>query len=140
MSDKEEVQMDLEEAILRYRTRDDYLDKRGRELLDGTPMAPPIGYKKQPSMIDNIRNMVRSEVLRSHVESAGFETFEEADDFDVGDDYDPTSPYEIDFDPPAAQPQGASGPGSTSNPPEPPKAAHEPPAASAAPPQSPAEK
>jgi len=73
----------------------------GREIVSNVPMAPPLGWKKQPSMIDHIRNLVRSERLRQEVESAGFETPEEADDFDVGDDYDPSSPYEHNFDPPA---------------------------------------
>lgn len=31
-------------------------------------------------------------------EEAHMETFEEADDFEVGDDYDPQSPYELDED------------------------------------------
>lgn len=75
------------------------LNQLGQELLDPTPIAPPVGYKKQPSMVDHIRNMVRSELLRAHAESEGFGSFEEEDDFDVGDDYEPTSGYENDFDP-----------------------------------------
>lgn len=65
------------------------------------PIAPPLGYIKQPSITERIRDMVRSEHLRLAAESAGAETFEEANDFDVGDDYDPSSPYEEVFDPPA---------------------------------------
>lgn len=75
------------------------LDDRGRELLDPRPVAPPVGYKRQPSMVEHIRNMVRSEMLRSAAENAGMESFEDADDFVVGDDYDPASPYEGDFEP-----------------------------------------
>lgn len=71
----------------------------GAEILDSTPMAPPVGYKKQPSMVEYIRDMVRSERLRQEAEAAGAETWEEADDFDVGEDYDPSSPYEGDFEP-----------------------------------------
>lgn len=78
------------------------LDQGGRETLDPTPMAPPIGYNKQPTMVDHIRNLVRSERLAEEVRRAGFETAEEADDFEVGDDFDPTSPYEHNFDPPVA--------------------------------------
>lgn len=74
-------------------------DERGAEILDPTPVAPPIGYKRQPSMVEHIAAMVRSERLRQEAEAAGAETWEEADDFDVGDDYDPGSPYEGDFDP-----------------------------------------
>lgn len=63
----------------------------GQELPDPTPVAPPVGYKKQPSMADIIREQVR---LAKLAEEAGVETFEEANDFEVGDDFDPDSPYE----------------------------------------------
>lgn len=78
------------------------LDDKGREILDTTPIAPPIGFREHPSMAEVIRDMVRSERLRQEAEAAGVETFEEADDFDVGDDddFDPSTPYENDFDPP----------------------------------------
>lgn len=94
------------------------LDENGHEIPDPTPMAPPIGYKRQPSLAEQIRAMVRSEKLRQEAEEAGAETFDEADDFDVGDDYDPRSPYEHDFDPgveadppsfPAPTPASAAG-------------------------------
>lgn len=75
------------------------LDEFGREVLDSTPMQPPIGYHRTPSLAEQIRSMVRSEKLALEAEAAGAETFEEADDFDVGDDFDPTSPYEQEFDP-----------------------------------------
>jgi len=75
------------------------LDKHGHEIPDPTPMAPPVGFMERPSMVDIIRNMVRSEALRQAAEQSGSETFEDADDFEVGDDYDPSSPYEDQFDP-----------------------------------------
>lgn len=71
------------------------LNESGQEILDGRPMAPPVGYKKQPSMMDNIREMVRSERLRMEVEAAGAETFEEANDFYVEDDPFPSSDHEF---------------------------------------------
>ena len=64
------------------------LDARGAEVLDPTPMAPPVGYRRQPSLAEQIREMVRSERLAAEVEAAGAETFEEADDFDIEDDCD----------------------------------------------------
>lgn len=73
-------------------------DEQGRELMDPTPIAPPIGYKKSPSISEQIRTMIRSEHLRREAEEAGYETFEEADDFEVGD-FDPKSPYEEIFEP-----------------------------------------
>jgi len=75
-----------------------YLTPDGREKPDPTPVAPPIGYLKQPSMWEQMREMVRREMSAAAVAS-GAESFEEADDFDVGDDFDPTSPYEEVFDP-----------------------------------------
>lgn len=92
------------------------LDANGKFYGNPTPVAPPIGYKKQPSLHEQIREMVRSEKLRQEVEAAGFETLEEADDFDVGDDYDPTSPYEYNFDPdpgPRPPPAAAGSPQQT---------------------------
>lgn len=66
-------------------------------------IAPPLGYKKQPSMVEHIRNMVRSEQLRVAAEKAGAETFEEADDFEVDDDPAPIGSaemFEREFEPP----------------------------------------
>lgn len=70
------------------------LNDRGELLPDPTPMAPPIGYKPQPSMMQLIRDQVL--LASKEAAAAGFETEEEADDFDVGDEPEITSPYEID--------------------------------------------
>jgi len=75
-----------------------FLDEEGREIMDPTPIAPPVGYKRQPSMVEIVRDMIKSERLRLEAEHAGMESFEEADDFEV-DDYDPSSPYEEHFEP-----------------------------------------
>lgn len=75
------------------------LDGGGAEKLDSTPMQPPLGYNPQPSMFDVMKDMIRRE--REQLEREGFETPEEADDFDIDDDVDPESPYEHSFDPPA---------------------------------------
>lgn len=76
----------------------------GFEIPDPTPMAPPIGYKRQPSLAEQIREMVRSEKLAQEAAAAGAETFEEADDFDVEDDEFPASPYEMSDLEPRPQP------------------------------------
>lgn len=90
-------------------TREQYLakitargfDKDGNFIPDPTPMAPPVGYKKQPSMVDIVRDMVRSEKLAQEAREAGHETFEESEDFDVGDEPDlRRSGYENDLDTP----------------------------------------
>lgn len=74
-------------------------DEQGREMMDPTPIAPPIGYKKSPSITEQIRAMITSERLRQEVEAQGYETFEESDDFDMAEDPDPKSPYEEQFEP-----------------------------------------
>lgn len=54
---------------------------------DPVPIAPPIGYKRQPSMTEIVRNAIASERLKMEAELAGYETFEESEDFDVDDDF-----------------------------------------------------
>lgn len=91
------------EPVHRKSLQDHMHDEYGRELLSPVPVAPPVGYTKHVSLAEQIRAMVRSEALRYHAETSGYESFEEADDFDVGDDFDPRSPYEVDFEPPAVE-------------------------------------
>lgn len=88
-----------------YGMRPERLDDHGREVLDPTPIAPPIGWKPEPSMVEIIRAQIAGERLRQEAEAAGKESFEEADDFDVDDDFDPSSPYEEIFDPAPAAPR-----------------------------------
>lgn len=75
------------------------MDKDGSEMPDPTPMAPPVGYVKQPSMWDIQREAIRAaklELARELAEEAGFESPEEADDFDVDDDPEIQTRYQID--------------------------------------------
>lgn len=90
------VQIDLEELIDAKQAGRGYVHDGDayRFLPDPTPIAPPIGYQKLPSMFDRVRDMVRSEQLRQAAIDNGDETFEEADDFDVGDVDDFQTPYE----------------------------------------------
>lgn len=89
--------------------------KNGEEIPDSTKPEVPLGFKKPESLAEQVRRLVRSEQMRLAAQSQGFETFEEADDFDVGDDFDPRSPYEEVFDP-TADPE-APVPGATEPPP-----------------------
>lgn len=75
-----------------------YLDAYGREIPNPTPLAPPIGYKRSPSIAEQMRAMIRQ--VSEEAKMAGAETEDEANDFDVGDpfDYDPETPYEHDFE------------------------------------------
>lgn len=85
--------MSLKEKLSRFARR---LNERGQEIPDPTPVAPPVGFVRQKSLAEQIREMVRSERLRQEVEAQGYETFEEADDFDVDeDDPLPFTPYQV---------------------------------------------
>lgn len=76
-------------------------DSEGGEQLDTTPIAIPSGIKKQPSLFEQINQAVRLQKLRdadgdpNNIE----ETDEEADDFEVGEDFEPLSPHENDHIP-----------------------------------------
>ena len=71
---------------------------------DPVPIAPPIGYKKQPTMVELVRSMVQSERLALEAQLAGYETFEESEDFDVDDPDDmPRSRHEHDDRQPTIQ-------------------------------------
>lgn len=89
----------LETEAKSYKSNLGRLDERGRELLDGRPMEPPVGYNPQPSLMEKIRKMVYDAQIQRDLEKAGAETFDEANDFDVGDDYDPSSPWEQYYEP-----------------------------------------
>lgn len=80
------------------------LNPDGTPILDPTPIAPPIGYKKHPSMVEIIRDTVRSENLARLARESGAETFEESEDFEIGDEPpERQSPWENEFDPPLAE-------------------------------------
>lgn len=94
-------QMDLEEYIAKMKAKG--YDRDGNVVLSPIPIAPPIGYKKSPSMVEIVRDMVRSERLRQELADSGAETFEESEDFDIPDEEHLHSPYENDFDPPVEE-------------------------------------
>lgn len=53
---------------------------------------------QRDSLGERVRAAILSEKLAREALEAGQETFDEADDFNVGDDYDPSSPYEEVFE------------------------------------------
>lgn len=74
-------------------------DENGGEVLDPTPMQPPLGYKRSLSLSEQIAQQVRIAHLKILEDSAVSETEDEADDFEVGDDFEPLSQYENDHMP-----------------------------------------
>lgn len=67
---------------------------------DPNPMQIPAGFRRPPTLAEQVARLVRSERFMQEARDAGFETFEEAEDFDIDDDpVDPSTPYEPFFDP-----------------------------------------
>lgn len=74
-------------------------DENGGEVIDPTPMQPPLGYKKTLSLSEQIAQQVRIANLKILEDMALEETEDEADDFNVGEDFEPYSPHENDHMP-----------------------------------------
>lgn len=81
----------------------------GREYPDPVPMAPPVGFQQPPDLMTMIRTMVQHEEFKRIADQEGFDTFEEAGDFDVDYDMpDPLTPHEMLFYPPDERPKNGS--------------------------------
>lgn len=72
------------------------LNEKGHEIPDPRPVAVPARFLRPPSRFDEMRALLNA--ARQDALSRQLETPEEADDFDVGEDYDPTSPWELTAD------------------------------------------
>lgn len=84
------------------------LDKHGREVPDPRPVEWPANLKRPLTLQEEIQRFVRVEMSQRAAEH-GMESFEEADDFDVGDEDEWQSPYEMtemqeETPPPTAEP------------------------------------
>lgn len=81
-----------------YRTTDknNRHNEDGHEILNPTPMQPPLNYRAQPSLAEQIRQQVRAYAALQDMEP---ETEEEADDFEIEDDPQPISRWENDMIP-----------------------------------------
>ena len=74
------------------------IDEFGREIFSGEQVALPIHFTRKKSIHEQLREMI---LAMKHVEREGYETFEDADDFDVDDfheDFQDLPSYEADFD------------------------------------------
>lgn len=72
------------------------LDDEGREVLDQTPIALRV-KRRVVTDFEDIRKIIRREISDA-ASRGGAETFEEANDFDVDDEVDFTSPHEYTAD------------------------------------------
>lgn len=73
-------------------------DELGREVPDSLPMEVPLGMKRPESLAEQVQRLVRNSIS-AHAEIHGQETFAEADDLELDDEFDPYTPYETQFDP-----------------------------------------
>lgn len=82
----------------------------GQEFPNPVPVAPPIGFVPTEPVHVLMQRMVLAEVRRQREAELGEEvdSEEDAEDFEVGDDYDPSTPYEYDFDPRDPWPMSAA--------------------------------
>lgn len=69
------------------------LDEKGHEILDDTPVAIPVKFMRAQTLTDQVRALISVHASQRAADD-GFETFEEANDFDIPDEYDPASIHE----------------------------------------------
>lgn len=98
----DEIEYDVSEIPARGGWTDDPGDGRavllpdGREVLNPLPMAPPVGYRPEPT----IQELVHQMILRHHAglaEDEEVDTIEDAEDFDIPDELEPMSMYEVEM-------------------------------------------
>jgi len=81
--------------LLKKSNRPAGLPETGRmERPDPTPIAKPVGFNRPPSIREQIQQALRAHLANAVDDEA--ESLEEADDFDVDDDPELKSPYEVD--------------------------------------------
>lgn len=111
------------------------LDEHGFEHPDPTPVEMPTRLRLPQRQVDRVRELVRRE-LSQRAQEEGFESFDEADDFEIEGE-DPISPYEEIFEPQSGTPlakQPLKGDDPPGDPPQAPSAAKPPAPAGDAPP------
>lgn len=74
------------------------LDENGHEVPDPRPMSIPSGFKRPESLAEQVQRLV-ARGISDYAAARGGESWEEANDFEVDDDFDPSTPYEEFFDP-----------------------------------------
>lgn len=76
-----------------------FLDEHGHEIPDPQPVEIPARFKRPETLAEQIRRVTQG-ALSLQAQEQGFESFEEAEDFEIDDDsFDPSSPYEEIWDP-----------------------------------------
>lgn len=74
---------------------DEKYNMSGHEIMDNTPIAVPTRFRRSLTLQEQIQLMIKRDMSRL-AQQNGYETYEEADDFDVDDDPEMKSPYQLD--------------------------------------------
>lgn len=69
-------------------------DQFGREICNPLSLAPPVGYTPEPTVMELIERQLALR-LQQLAGTDEVDSMEEADDFDMEEEWDPTSLYEI---------------------------------------------
>lgn len=69
----------------------------GQEIPDPNPIAVPLKFTRPETMDEKIRRLIRSSELARRAQAEGFETEEEANDFEVDDDPEVIIPSEYEL-------------------------------------------
>lgn len=83
----------VSERMLRPEKR---LDDMGQEVLSDEAVSLPVKFLRTESLVQEVQRLVRGELSRA-AQQYELESFDEADDFDCGDE-DPRSIHELDDD------------------------------------------
>ncbi len=75
------------------------LNQDGHEMPSDKPLAIPAGFQIPETLNEQVARLVRHERFNQAMGEGDQDTFDEADDFNIGDDFDPSSPFEQVFDP-----------------------------------------
>lgn len=72
------------------------LNALGEEVLDPTPITRALRFSRPVSTLDEMRRMLR--IAREEAAAQGFETPEEANDFDIDEEPAPVAPFAVNLD------------------------------------------
>lgn len=73
-------------------------NEQGEEMMDPTPVALPMAFRRPESISDMMKRLVRTHLSRVAAAEQS-ESFDEADDFNVdGEEKEPNTPYEDDLE------------------------------------------
>lgn len=73
-------------------------NEKGEELFDNTPVAIPVKFSRPPTRFEEFAQYIRTASVIA--QASGYESIEEAEDFDIPDDPDtmPNAPWELHYD------------------------------------------